>query len=326
VLVLDRQTVEELLDAGALVDAVAAAMADVSAGRASMPPRVAAEVGHAGILAAMPGYSPTLGVLCAKLVSVFPGNAGTDVPTHQGLVAVFDPATGTPVALLDGEAVTAARTAAGSALSVRLLARPDARVLAVLGTGVQAGAHARAVCAVHDFSEVRVAGRDAGKAARLAADLATAGVPARGAASLPEAMRGADVVCAATSSREPVVRREWVEPGTHITSVGFVATGREVDDATIADSLVVVEDRAAVLAPFPSGSFDLIDPVRRGVISAEHVSTEIGDLLLGRHPGRTSGDQITLYKSVGVAVQDAAAAAVVLNAAERRGMGRRVAL
>src|SRR3954453_11676394 len=136
-------------------------MADLSAGRASVPPRVGARVAEVdGILGAMPGYSPAVGVLAAKVVAVFPRN--TDVPTHQALIAVFDPATGTPVAVLDGEAITAARTAAGSALSIRLLARADARVLAVLGTGVQARSHALAAAAVHPFTEGRIAGRQPG--------------------------------------------------------------------------------------------------------------------------------------------------------------------
>src|SRR3954453_21397370 len=148
-------------------------MADLSAGRASVPPRVGARVAEVdGILGAMPGYSPAVGVLAAKVVAVFPRN--TDVPTHQALIVVFDPTTGTPVAVMDGEAITAARTAAGSALSIRLLAGMGTRVLAVLGTGVQAHAHVLAATAVRPFDQIRIAGRTPSRAARLAEELAAA--------------------------------------------------------------------------------------------------------------------------------------------------------
>src|SRR4051794_231157 len=228
-------------------------MADLSAGHASVPPRVGARVPEVdGLLGAMPGYSPAAGVLAAKLVAVFPHN--TDAPTHQALIAVFDPATGTPVAVLDGEAITAARTAAGSALSIRLLARADARVLAVLGTGVQAHSHAVAAAAVHPFTEVRIAGREAAKANRLAGELAGAGIPARAVGSWAEACAGADVVCATTSSPEPVVRRAELDPGTHVTSVGSSAGGRGGDDDTVGGAVGVGEGRGTVGQPHPAGT------------------------------------------------------------------------
>ena len=144
------------------------------------------------------------------------------------------------------------------------------------------------------------------------------------AASWEEACDGADVVCATTHALEPVVRRESLASGTHVTSVGYNGQGREVDDATVVDSLVVVESRAAALAPPPAGSNDLLQPIERGLIDADHVPAEIGELIDGRRPGRTTSDQITLYKSVGVAVQDGAAAALVLRAARERGAGREV--
>jgi ornithine cyclodeaminase len=327
-LVLTRTDVEALLDMSSLIDALAAAMADLSAGRASVPPRVAAMVPERdGLLGAMPGYTPSSGVLMSKLVSVFPRNAGTSLPTHQAVVVTFDPDTGRPVALLDGTAITAARTAACSALSARLLAREDSTVLAILGTGVQARSHADAMCRVRRIREIRVAGRDPAKAAALAGELGLTGdADVRAAASCRAAVDGADVVCATTHAVEPVVRRPWLSPGTHITSVGFNPTGREIDDATVADALVCVESRAAALADFPAGSNDLLMPIRHGVITADHVHAELGELVAGTRPGRTSRNQITLYKSVGVAVQDAAAAALVLAAARTRGIGRHITL
>ncbi|GGV84691.1 ornithine cyclodeaminase [Streptomyces griseoloalbus] len=327
-LVLGRSQVEALLDLDALIDALGPAMADLSAGRASAPGRIAALVPEReGFLAAMPGFVPAAGVLASKLVSLFPHNAGTRLPTHQALIVMFDPATGEPVALLDGTAVTAARTGACSALSARLLAREDASVLAVLGTGVQARSHARAMCRVRPIRQIRVAGRNPAKAATLAEELsAELDAAVRAVASYAEAIDGADIVAATTHALEPVVRRAWLSPGTHVTSVGYNPAGREIDDATVAEALVCVESRAAALAPFPSGTNDLLTPIRDGVITADHVHAELGELVEGSRPGRTSPDRITLYKSVGVAVQDAAAAALIVTAARERAVGEEITL
>ncbi len=323
-LVLTKEEVERLLDPDRLIDAVAAALADLSAGRTSMPARIAANVAEQGaLLAAMPAYLPSAKALTAKLVSLFPRNA--DRPTHQAVIVVFAADSGTPVALMDGEAITAARTAAGSALATRLLGRPDAAVLTVIGTGVQARAHLRAVPRVRRLREIRiVAGRDPAKARALADEVATLGVPTRAAPSIQEALAGADIVCATTHSPDPVVRREWLSAGVHVNSVGYNTAGREVDAATVRDALVVIESRAATLAAPPAGANDLTWAIRDGVITADHVHAEIGELIAGTKPGRTSPDQITLYKSVGVAVEDAAAAALVLAVARERGVGTEV--
>lgn len=327
-LLLGRTEVEDLIDLDALIDALAAAMSDLSAGRASMPNRVAAFVHERdALLAAMPGYAPSARALTSKLVTLFPGNAGTALPTHQAVIVAFDPHDGRPTAVLDGTAITAIRTGAASALATRLLAREDATTLAILGTGVQARSHARAVTRVREFDELRVAGRNRERTEALAHELAgELRLPVVVSASWEEACAGADVVCATTHAQQPVVRREWLAPGAHVTSVGYRPGGREVDDATVAAALVVVESRAAALAPEPAGSNDLLQPIARGVITAQHVHAEVGELVDGTVPGRGSGDQITLYKSVGVAVQDAVAAALVLQAASERGAGRDVEL
>ncbi len=327
-LVLGRSQVEALLDVDTLIDGLASAMTDLTAGRASSPDRVAALVPERdGFLAAMPGRVPSAGALMGKLVSVFPRNAGTPLPTHQALIVVFDPDTGEPVALLDGTAITAARTAACSALSARLLAREDASVLAVLGTGAQARSHAEAMCRVRPIRHIRVAGRDETRAAALAEELTAAlGLPVEAAPTYAQALDGADIAAATTHATDPVIRRTWLTPGVHVTSVGFNPAGREIDDATIAEALVCVETRQAALAPFPAGSNDLLDPIRDGVITEAHVHAELGELLDGRKPGRSSRDQITLYKSVGVAAQDAAAAALVVAAARERSIGSEVLL
>jgi len=328
VLILTRADVEAVLDRDRLVDAVAAAMAELSSGAASVPNRTGAGVAPVGgTLLAMPAYVPGIGALAAKLVAQFPGNPERGLPSHVAVIAVFDPETGVPQAVMDGEVITAERTAAGSALSARLLAREDSAVLAVLGTGVQARAHARALPRVRPVRELRLAGRDAGKAEALAAELgAELGLPVRGAAGYRDAIAGADIVCACTHSPEPVVRGEWLEPGMHVTSVGVNGDGRELDAEAIARSLVVVESRAAALSPFPAGSNDLAWAIRDGVVSADVVHAEIGELAAGTRPGRTRADQITLYKSVGVAAQDAAGAALVLSAARAAGLGTEVPL
>ncbi|MCC5474628.1 ornithine cyclodeaminase family protein [Streptomyces barringtoniae] len=327
-LVLGRSQVEALLDVDTLIDALGSAMADLSAGRASAPGRIAAPVPeHEGLLAAMPGFVPSAGMLMSKLVSLFPHNAGTPLPTHQALIVVFDPDTGEPAALLDGTAITAARTGACSALSARLLAREDATVLAVLGTGVQARSHAYAMCRVRPIRQIRIAGRDPAKAAALAGELsAVLDAKVRAASSYAEALDGADIAAAATHALEPVIRHPWLSPGVHITSVGFNPAGREIDDATIAEALVCVESRQAALAPFPTGSNDLIIPIGEGRIRVDHVHAELGELVTGSTTGRSSPDQITLYKSVGVAVQDAAAAALVVAAAREQSIGQEITL
>src|SRR3954462_4017314 len=293
-LVLSRSVVEELLDLDALLDALAAAHAELSAGEASLVPRVGAFAAD-GILGAMVGYAPSAGLGC-KLVTLFPENR--DRPTHQAAIALFDPSTGTPVALMDGTYITAMRTAAAAALATRLLARPDARVLAILGTGVQSRSAQEMFPRARDFAEVRVAGRG----------------------EFEEAVRGADVVHATTASPDPVVRFDWLSPGAHVSSVGYGAGGSELDPAIVERAdVVVVEQRDSAFAPLPAGVPELEPRGRDGVV-------ELGEVIAGTAVGRTSDEEITLYKSVGVAVQDLAAAALVLAAAQERGVGQEIEL
>jgi alanine dehydrogenase len=303
VLVLSQDDVRSLLDLDELIDALADAFAEVSSGRASVPPRVAAFVPERGLLAAMPGYAA--GVLETKLVSVFPGHE----PSHQALIAVFDPSTGTPLAVMDGTYITATRTAAASALSTRLLAREDARVLAILGTGVQARSHIDAVTRVREFDDVRVAGRSRERAEALGVAVAE---------SIEAAVRDADVVCACTDASSPVLRRAWLASGTHVTSVGASQGGPELDEGTVRASVLAVESRVA-FEPYPAGAHELqgLDPA---------VAVELGELVAGTRPGRTSAEQITVYKSMGHAAEDAAASRLVYERALREGAGTEVDL
>jgi len=301
-------------------------MVDLSRGRADVPSRIAAFVAERqGFLAAMPAFLPSAEALTTKLVSLFPQN--TDRPTHHAIIACFDPETGVPTALMDGAYITATRTAAGSALATKLLARSGSAVVSVIGTGVQGRSHARALSRLPGIEVIQLAGRHPEKVGALADELSEAGIRAEAVASIEDAVRSADVVCASTHADEPVVRREWLRPGTHVNSVGYNMAGAgEVDADTIRDSIVVVESRPAVLAPPPSGAIEIHRAVEAGVIKPDHIHAELGELVAGDLPGRTDATQLTLYKSVGVAVQDAAAAALVLEEARRRGVGRQIDL
>ena len=322
-LLLNRTEVERLLDLDALIDALAQAMVELTDGRVSQPPRIGAQIQkREGNLLVMPAYLPGSESLAVKLVSIFPHNHDLGVPSHQALIAVFDAETGAPAAIMDGEQITAMRTAAGSALATRLLARPDANVLAILGTGVQASAHAVAIPRVRPITEIRIAGRNADRARAMAiAYSVELGIPAEGTDSFEEAVSGADIVCACTHADSPVLKGKWLDDGAHVNSVGLNFQGRELDEEVVRRSKVFVESRQAALAPAPAGANDLTWPIRDGIIDGSHVLAEIGELVKGTHPGRTSDDEITLYKSVGVAAQDAVAARMVLAAAIEKGAG-----
>jgi alanine dehydrogenase len=310
VLVLSRAEVLSLLDLDRLLDTLERAFVELSAGRASVPPRIAAQT-EKGFLAAMPGYAD--GILEAKLVSVFAGNHELGLPTHQATIALFDDETGKPLALMDGTEITAVRTGASSAVATRALARPDARVLAVLGAGVQGRSHVDAVTRVRQFDDVRIASRDAEHARALAEEV---GGTAHG--SFEEAIAGADVVCACTNAAAPIFGAGSLEPGMHVTSVGAARDGGELDPAVVRAGLLAVESRVA-FEPFPAGAHELegLDP---------SAAVELGELLAGTREGRTSPEQITVYKSMGHAVEDAAAAGLVYRRALEDGAGTEVEL
>jgi ornithine cyclodeaminase/alanine dehydrogenase-like protein (mu-crystallin family) len=325
--VLGAADVEAALDADALVDALADAFAALSAGRVSMPARVGVDVPGRGTVLLMGAHRHEGESVAVKLVSLYAHQAPGGPPAHQAAIVVFDAPTGTPTALMDGTVITALRTAAASRLATRLLARPAARTLAVVGTGVQARAHVRALTRDRDYESVRIAGRRPDAARALAADLAAeTGAPVAAAGTIEEAVRGAGVVCVATAAQEPVLERDWLAAGAHVNSVGFTTSGRELAAEVVRDALVVVESRAAALAPAPAGSTDLLWPIRDGVIGEDHVHAELGEVVTGERPGRTADDQLTLYKSVGVGIEDDAAAALALEGARRRGVGAEVEL
>jgi len=303
-LLLNAEDVRHLIDLPALFGALEGALRDLSEGKASVPPRTVARA-PGGFLGSMPGYLP--GTLEAKLVAVFPGNHDRGLPSHQALIALFDEETGAPLCVMDGTVITAARTGATAAVAARALAREGASSLAVLGAGVQGRSHLDAFPRLFELDDIRVASRDP----RHAETLAGSHPRARVVASFEEAVRGADLVCCCTDADEPVIEHAWLAPGAHVSSVGV---GAEVDEATVRASSIFVEWRGAAENPPPTGSAELqgLDPTS---------IAEIGEVLAGAHPGRRSDTELTLYKSTGHAVEDAAAARQVFDRATAEGVG-----
>jgi len=312
-LYLGRADVESLLDVDAMLDALADVLVIYSSGAASVPPRTALRLGDRGLLGLMPGHVPGV-ALEAKLVTVFPANDEHGLPSHQGLIALFDEITGSPLAVMDGTYITAIRTGGTAAVAARVLAREDAQVLAILGAGVQGLAHLETFPRIRDFKEIRIASRNADRAK----DLAKRSLHARAVESFEDAVRGADVVACCTDARQPILRREWLKRGAHVSAVGGTF-GPEVDAETVRASRVFVEWRGAVTNPPPAGAHELqgLDP--------EHV-TEVGEVLAKKKPGRRSDDEITLYKSTGLAVEDAATARLVFDRARAVGAGTRLSI
>lgn len=306
-LLLNQDDVRRLLDPATMLDVLAQGFADLSAGKVSAPGRDGVQTGT-GALLAMTGWLPgsPVGV---KLVAAFHGNPAHGLPGHQALICLFDEETGTPLAVMDGAHITAFRTAGGAVLSARLLARPDACRLAIIGGGVQGVSHAELMPLVRDIREIRVWSPNPASAARVAAGLDSVVI----LPSPEEAVRDADIVCLCTTAQEPPVLAEWIAPGTHVTSVGYHPPGGELDTALLSAASLFVETRAAFEPP-PVGCAELqgLDPLS---------AVELGEVVVGRRPGRTAPSEITVYKSMGHAMEDVVTAALVYQAALAEGLG-----
>jgi len=306
VLILNEHEVEGLLTMERCIEVMSDALAALARGEVHNPLRQAIRAaGAAGLLGLMPAWrasadSPSYYAL--KEVCVFPENPKRGLDTHLGAVILHDGESGEPLAFMNAAAITAIRTAAVSAVATRLLARKDASILAVLGTGAQAKAHLRAIPLVRDIREVRTYSRSAG----------TVG-------SAEEAVRGADIIITATSSREPVLRREWIRAGAHINAVGSsIASARELDGATVAGASLFVDRRESTV----NESGDYLFAAREGAIAGpEHIRAELGEVIVGAAEGRRSEQEITLFKSLGLAVEDLAAAVFLFGEARRTGRG-----
>jgi alanine dehydrogenase len=311
-LLLGPQDVAALLDPVALLDALAATFAAAARGTVAAPARSELRVGDTAGLLVMPGHRPGADVI-VKHVGLYPDNRARALPHHPATICAFDETTGRLRAVLDATHLTAVRTAGAAGLSVRLAARPGARVAAVIGAGPVAAAHLAILPAVADFAEIRVASRNAADAAELAAAHG-----ARPAATVEEAVRGADVVCLCTSASEPVLAREWLAAGVHVSSTGYAPPGGELDPCLARTGQLLVETRDA-FAPPPAGCAELagLDPLS---------AAELGEVVLGERRARVTDDELTVYKSMGTVVEDMAAAEVVIRRALERGAGRRIAL
>ncbi len=322
-LILSAAQVRDLLDMREAIDACARALAELSAGQAVMPVRTTTAVPpHAGAMLSMPAYLGRADALGSKIVTVYARNPERGLPTILAVVLVHDPATGAVLAIMDGATLTAVRTASGAA--TRHLATPGPKVLAVLGAGVQGRSHLWAMREVAQVTRCRIYSRTRAKAEAFQRDLEPRfGVPIDVVDSAEAAVRDADLVVLATTAVQPIVRWEWFRPGCHINAVGSHApTARELDSETVARARVVVDSREAVFAECG----DVLIPLQEGRITRDHVADELGEVIEGTKPGRTHPDQVTLFKSVGVAVEDVATAALVYRKALARGVGTMVDL
>lgn len=319
---LGQRDVERLLPMREALDVMAAALADLAGGRAEMPLRTMLRPeGAAGLMAFMPAYrrDDGHGAFGIKVVGVFHGNVARGQDAHQGAVLLFDGESGEPRAILNASAVTAIRTAAVSGVATRLLARTDAGDLALVGSGIQARSHLEAMACARPLRRVRVASRSAESARRFASELAgRSPVPIEPVEGVEAAVRGADLIVTATSAAEPVLRREWIAAGAHLNVVGAsLKDRREVDGATMAAASLFVDRRESA----ENEAGDYLLALREGALAPGAIRAELGELLSGAAPGRSSPDEITLFKSLGLAIEDLAAAQHVYARARASGAG-----
>jgi len=323
--ILSRQDVRQALPMRQAIEAVKRAFAQLSTGQANVPLRVALDVPrHNGVTLFMPGYLSADDQMAVKIVSVFNDNPSQGLPLIHALVIVVDATTGSPAAVMDGTYLTALRTGAASGAATDLLARPDAHTAAVFGAGAQGRTQLEAVCAVRPIHQAWVYDVVPRQAAAYAEEMSQRlSLPVRVAETPAQAVRQADVICTATTATSPVFADADVPPGTHVNAVGaYTPHMQEVPPETVLRARVVIDHRESSLAE----AGDLLIPIKQGLMTEDHIYAELGEIAAGSKPGRASPDEITLFKSVGVAVQDVAAAGAVLEAARELGLGTEVAL
>jgi ornithine cyclodeaminase len=323
-LVLSAADVRAVLSYDECAAAMRGALTALAAGRAQQPLRtVIRPEGAAGLMALMPSYLTDDGgpeaAYGLKAICITPANPAAGLDTHQGVVLLSSGATGEPVAVVNASAVTEIRTAAVSVIATGLLARPDADELAVIGTGVQARAHVLALDGARQLSQIRVAGRDPVRAERFADSLrGQTAAPVKACGSARDAVARAGIIVTATSSAQPVLHRDWVEAGTHINAVGAcLPHQRELDSGTVAAAVLFADRRDSLLAE--SGDYRLA--AAEGAVTESQVRAELGELLLGTATGRASADEITIFESLGLAIEDLAAASRIYQLAAQTGVG-----
>jgi ornithine cyclodeaminase len=312
--ILDEHDVRRLLPMDECIEAMAGTLASLARGEVHNPLRfVVRPPGQSSLMGLMPAHRGGSSPLYAlKAVAIFPGNSARGLDSHQGFVALFDGETGETRALLNAGAITAVRTAAVSGVATRLLAREDAKTLAILGAGIQARSHLEAMRAVRDFDRIVVWSRTPGRIEGV-----------EEASSAEDALRDADVVVTATSAAEPILERRWLKRGAHINAVGSsIPTTRELDTETMRDAALFVDRRESTI----NEAGDFLFAQREGAIGPEHIRAEIGELLIGVGEGRRPDDELTVFKSLGLAVEDLAAAEHVARRAEAENVGQVVSL
>jgi len=319
-LIADQQLVTELLPMDEAIGVMRRALTMLAEGDVVMPLRQMIPLpGGDRVLGLMPSYLGGLEAVGVKVIAAFPANFGTEYDTHQGVVLYFDTERGLLRAIVDATSITAIRTAAVSGLATELLARADAGDLAIIGAGTQAHTHLQAMMAVRPLRRVRVFSVPAESAAVFAArESRLQGLEVEVATTAEEAVAGADLICTTTTASEPVVLGAWVSPGAHINAVGaYTPATRELDSALVAGARLYADRRESLLGE--AGEF--LIPKGEGLIGDEHIVGEIGEVLTGKAPARTSPDEITLFKSLGIAIEDLAAAHHVYTKAKERGLG-----
>lgn len=319
-LILSHAEVERLLPVPECIAVMEEALAALARGEVHQPLRQVIRAPEApGFLGLMPAHWKGYAV---KAVAVYPENPKRGLDTHLGAVLLYGSDTGQLLAVMNAAAITAIRTAAVSGVATELLARENASDLAIIGSGVQARSHLMAMSAVRAIRKCRIASRDEISSRRFVMEYRTkVDFPLDAVSSIEEAVRGADLIVTATSSKEPVLRREWIAKGAHINLVGSsIPTSREADSATIAASSFFVDRRESTLKE----SGDYLFALQEGAITPKHIRAEIGEVLIGEKPGRSSADEITVFKSLGLAIEDLAAASYLYGKAERSGVGTRV--
>lgn len=325
VLIVNQSEVRQLLPMGECMDVMAEALTALARGDAILPLRPILWLPEkVGALGMMPSYLANIHAVGLKVLTVFPGNHGTRYGSHQGAVLLFEASHGQLLSIIDASAITAIRTAAVSGVATRLLARSDAKSLAILGSGVQAKTHLAAMIEARAVTSVRIWSRNTESAQRFAdRESQRHGIPVTSAATVEATVEGADIICTTTAAREPILSGEWITPGAHINAVGSsVPFTRELDTAAVKKARLYVDRRESTL--HEAGDFLLAK--KEGAIGDDHIVGEIGELLLHTVEGRRNAKEITLFKSLGLAVEDLAAANHVYNKAVEAGAGVSVEL
>ena len=322
-LVLSERDVQKLLNIEELIQALEQAHIQYSTGKAVMPVRLVVPLPQIhGRITSMPGYLRQDKALGMKVVTYFQNNPKQDLPAILATIMLFSAETGKLIAVIDGSFITAIRTACASAMATKGLANPSTPVAAILGAGVQARAHIQALCRVKKLQRIKIYSPLGISAERVRQELESeVGVDIEVVSSAEDTVRGADLVVTVTTAKEPVLELEWLKPGAHINAVGSHRPDlREIDGTTLARSKVVVDSREAVMAECG----DILLAIKENSITENSIHAEIGEVLAGTKPGRTSADEITLYKSVGIAIQDVAAAHLIYHKALEKKVGREV--